>query len=117
MKSRYERKEKEDFKSSVPCLILYVRVFEDINLDTKMRCFAKEYPKLSFDEFNKKIEFMCPNGEVLGSHNKNIENKFSKVDLTNISGNLGFVVCDDYRLNLKESGELFKELLWHFENC
>ena len=108
----YERIEREAFESKHPCMYLTGIPEEDEDLfikseeedgDYMMRCFAKEYPELSLEEFEKRY-FAMDISEI--------EHEYT-LDGEGCGSMYGFNMPDG--APLKEMAECFERLCAIFE--
>ena len=111
---RYEKKERELFEATCPCVYLLGVPVEDeddfeVDDDYLMRCFAKEYPNMPFELFEK--QFLS-----FGENVSQIERKFNcTLDAEGCGYMLGFQAADN--IPLKDMNECFEEIVREFEKC
>lgn len=110
---KYEKKERELFEANCPCIYLLGTPIEDEELedddDYLMRCFAKEYPDMQFDLFEKQFLRFGESGIV-----SQIEDKFNCTLDAECSGYMyGFMAADNISLN--DLNECFEEIVREFE--
>jgi len=107
-KSQFERP--EDYEASVPCFVLYFYPEEDQahedDDDPVARCFVKEYPDLTMQEFWEKYD------KLVSLVNNVFENKFSAcLNMVGMNCMLGYDLADPmYEMTYKECEKLFLEL-------
>lgn len=111
---KYEKKEREYFESKYPCLYLLGTPIEDEEIedddDYLMRCFAKEYPDMSFELFEKQFLRFGESGIV-----SQIEDKYNcTLDMDGSDNMYGFMAADN--ISLKDLNECFEEIVREFEN-
>lgn len=113
--NEYERPERECFSSEVPCLCLTGMPKEDEEYledeqfdDYLMRCFAKEYPDMSLEEFERRFYLIT---EDISS----LESMYSTMDFEGSGTMLGFTLPDYGYLTIEEMANLFNELVERLE--
>jgi len=104
---KYEKEERELFEAKYPCIYLLGTLIEDEEFedddDYLMRCFAKEYPDLTFAHFEGYF------GWVTGALDE-LEAEFNCcLDIEGSGAMLGLHACDE--ISLQDMNRLFEKMV------